>query len=200
MITLVVPRPSTHPGRCRPGSRPEPAARRSSASPASVMRGGKVYMQPVLLVMPSGTGAKIGAGARAGACACSTSVAAAVARLARATVWATSGLGGGFPPVGRSAAGLRPRRPPGRIVDGNLDRLHTENAILVQRGGLNHEHVAECVPHDFARHRSEGLTLARAQSAVSDNDEVRRVAANHVEKCLRRVSPHEPLVDESHSF
>ena len=43
----------------------------------------------------------------------------------------------------------------------------------------------------------EQLPLARAQPAVADDDEVRRVRADRVEKGLRRVPADEPLLDVS---
>ena len=69
-----------------------------------------------------------------------------------------------------------------QYTESHLHQLLTEHAVLVQRGGLHDEYVALGVLRDVAGNRSEALPLARAQPAVADHDEVRRVGADGVEQ------------------
>src|SRR6266700_1902546 len=86
------------------------------------------------------------------------------------------------------------------LVGGRLHQLLAEHAVLVQRGRLHDEYVAQGVLHDVAGDRSEALPLARAQPAVADYDEVRRVGADDVEQGLSRVAGDELLLDVSRSL
>ncbi|HSU07664.1 MAG TPA: hypothetical protein VLK57_00535 [Pseudonocardia sp.] len=60
------------------------------------------------------------------------------------------------------------------------------------------EDVAHRVPHDTGRNRAQELALARPQPTVADDDEVRRVRADGVEKGLRRIPADQPLIDVAH--
>src|SRR5205823_13042203 len=80
------------------------------------------------------------------------------------------------------------------LVIGSVGR-RVEDAVLVERRRLHDEYVADGVLHDVTWNRSQRLALARAQTTVADDDEVRRVRADRVEERLRRVSADEPLLD-----
>src|SRR6185503_3699696 len=70
-------------------------------------------------------------------------------------------------------------------------------ALLVQRRCLHDEHIAEGVLHHLVRNGPQSLPLARAKATVADDDEVRRVRADRVEKSLCRIAGDEPLLDVS---
>jgi protein-tyrosine-phosphatase len=80
-------------------------------------------------------------------------------------------------------------------------RLHPNTVrVLREHFGID---IADQRPRrldNVSRDRSQALSLGRAQAAVADDDEVRRVRADRVEKNLRRVPGDEPLVDVSHSL